>query len=187
MAHPGHEVGVAAEQDVGAAAGHVGGDGHAAAPPALRDDLRLALHILRLCVQQLVGYAWPGQGTPPCVIIILRSGPPPVLAVMINNIASAYSGQQQVHSSLRFGFVKTYLCCPATLLSVKHAGATVAKELVQRTHTFLLEHGREGLGALDAGGAHEHGPPLLVEQLDLRHHRRPLACPGTAQHGVVMV
>ncbi len=37
---------VAAEHDVGAAARHVGGDGHRARPPGLRDDVRLALVLL---------------------------------------------------------------------------------------------------------------------------------------------
>ena len=40
---PGHELGVAAEQDVGAAAGHVGGDGDHAEAAGLGDDLRLLL------------------------------------------------------------------------------------------------------------------------------------------------
>ena len=37
---PRHELGVAAEQDVGAAAGHVGGDGDGVLAAGLRDDLR---------------------------------------------------------------------------------------------------------------------------------------------------
>ena len=42
----GEELGVAAEQDVGAAAGHVGGDGDRALAAGLGDDLRLALVVL---------------------------------------------------------------------------------------------------------------------------------------------
>src|SRR3989304_10611942 len=42
----GEEVRVAAEQDVGAAPGHVRGDRHRALAPRLRDDLRLALVVL---------------------------------------------------------------------------------------------------------------------------------------------
>ena len=45
-------VGVAAEQDVGTAAGHVRGDGHGAHASRLRDDVRLALVVFR--VQGLV-------------------------------------------------------------------------------------------------------------------------------------
>ena len=48
----GHDVGVAAEQDVGAAAGHVRGDGNGAHAAGLRDDVRLALVVLR--VERLV-------------------------------------------------------------------------------------------------------------------------------------
>ncbi len=51
----GQEVGVAAEQDVGAATGHVGGDGHRALAPGLGDDLGLALVVLG--VQDLVADA----------------------------------------------------------------------------------------------------------------------------------
>src|SRR6266581_201608 len=40
------ELGVAPEQDVGAAPGHVGGDGHRLEPPGLRDDLGLLLVVL---------------------------------------------------------------------------------------------------------------------------------------------
>ena len=43
---PGHGFGVAAEDDVGAAAGHVRGDGHGALAAGLGDDLRLALVML---------------------------------------------------------------------------------------------------------------------------------------------
>ena len=39
---------VAAEHDVGAAAGHVGGDGHGGRAAGLRDDHRLALVLLRV-------------------------------------------------------------------------------------------------------------------------------------------
>lgn len=56
-AHPRHVLRVASQQDVGAAPRHVGGDGDGAAPPALRHDLRFALHVLRLGVQQLIGDA----------------------------------------------------------------------------------------------------------------------------------
>ena len=48
----GHDLGVAAKEDVGAAAGHVRGDGHGAHAARLRDDVRLALVVLR--VQRLV-------------------------------------------------------------------------------------------------------------------------------------
>ena len=41
-----HELGVAAEHDVGASAGHVGGDGDGALAAGLRDDLRLTLVLL---------------------------------------------------------------------------------------------------------------------------------------------
>ena len=43
---PGHRLGVAAEDDVGAAAGHVRGDGHGALAAGLGDDLGLALVVL---------------------------------------------------------------------------------------------------------------------------------------------
>ena len=43
---PRHELGVAAEQDVGAAAGHVGGDGDRVLAARLRDDLRFLLVVL---------------------------------------------------------------------------------------------------------------------------------------------
>ena len=42
----GHELGVAAEQDVGTAAGHVGGDGDRALAAGLRDDVGFALVVL---------------------------------------------------------------------------------------------------------------------------------------------
>src|SRR5579871_3304489 len=42
----GHELGIAAEHDVGAAARHVGRDGHRAEAPGLGDDLGLALVVL---------------------------------------------------------------------------------------------------------------------------------------------
>ena len=48
----GQHVGVAAQQDVGASAGHVRGDGHGAHAARLRDDVCLALVVLR--VQGLV-------------------------------------------------------------------------------------------------------------------------------------
>ena len=43
---PGHELGVAAEDDVGPSAGHVGGDRDRPLPPGLGDDLGLALVVL---------------------------------------------------------------------------------------------------------------------------------------------
>ena len=43
---PGHGVGIAAEDDVGTAAGHVRGDGHRVLAPGLGDDLGLALVML---------------------------------------------------------------------------------------------------------------------------------------------
>ncbi len=49
---PGHEVGVAAEDDVGASASHVRGDRHGPLPAGLGDDLGLALVVLG--VQHLV-------------------------------------------------------------------------------------------------------------------------------------
>ena len=45
---PGHELGVAAEQDVRAAAGHVRGDGHGAQASGLGDDLRFHGVVLRV-------------------------------------------------------------------------------------------------------------------------------------------
>ena len=48
-------VGIAAELDVGAAAGHVGGDGHRAHPPGLGDDVRLLLVVAG--VEDLVRHA----------------------------------------------------------------------------------------------------------------------------------
>jgi len=51
----GHVVAVAAKNDVGATARHVGGDGHGASSTRLGDDLRFALHVLRLGVEQVVG------------------------------------------------------------------------------------------------------------------------------------
>ncbi len=44
----GHELGVAAQQDIRAAAGHVGGNRHHAQPSGLGHDLRLALVIFRI-------------------------------------------------------------------------------------------------------------------------------------------
>ena len=52
---------VAAQHDVGAASGHVGGDGHAAGPSGFLDDLRLATVVLG--VQHLVLDAGLGQQT----------------------------------------------------------------------------------------------------------------------------
>ena len=51
----GEHLGVAAEQNVGTAASHVRRDGHSAQAARLRDDMRLALVVLR--VQGLVGNA----------------------------------------------------------------------------------------------------------------------------------
>src|SRR3954467_9498124 len=51
----GEELWIAAEEDVGAAAGHVGGNGDAPLAPGLRDDLRLALVLLG--VQDVMGNA----------------------------------------------------------------------------------------------------------------------------------
>ena len=51
----GHEIRVAAQQNIGAAAGHVGGDGHHPQPPGLRHNLRLAL--VELGVQHHVPHA----------------------------------------------------------------------------------------------------------------------------------
>jgi hypothetical protein len=50
LAHhlPGEEVRVAAEEDVGAATGHVGRDGHRAHPARLGHDLRFLLVVLRV-------------------------------------------------------------------------------------------------------------------------------------------
>ena len=45
---PRHELGVAAEQDVGAAAGHVGGDRDRALAAGLRDDLGFLRVVLRV-------------------------------------------------------------------------------------------------------------------------------------------
>ena len=48
---------IAAELDVGAAAGHVGGDGHGARHAGLRDDLRFLLVIAR--IEHVVRRHWP--------------------------------------------------------------------------------------------------------------------------------
>src|SRR5262249_59587172 len=48
---PGHGLRVAAENDVRAATGHVGGDRHRALAAGLGDDVGLAGDVLRLCVQ----------------------------------------------------------------------------------------------------------------------------------------
>ena len=50
-----HGLRVPAQKDVGTAAGHVGGDGHRLQAARLGDDLRLALGVHRLGVQDLVG------------------------------------------------------------------------------------------------------------------------------------
>ena len=47
--------GIAAQQNIGSAAGHVGGDGHHPQPPGLGHNLRFAL--VELCVQHHVAYA----------------------------------------------------------------------------------------------------------------------------------
>ena len=52
---PGHGLGIAAEDDVGAAAGHVRGDGHGPFAPGLGDDFGLAL--VMLGIQHLVRHA----------------------------------------------------------------------------------------------------------------------------------
>ena len=52
---PGHGLGIAAEDDVGAAAGHVRGDGHGPFAAGLGDDFRLALVVLG--VEHLVRHA----------------------------------------------------------------------------------------------------------------------------------
>ena len=54
---PRHELRIAAEQNVGAAAGHVGRDRHGAFPPRLRDELRFLRVILRVEHDVLVGAA----------------------------------------------------------------------------------------------------------------------------------
>ena len=51
---PGDGFGVAAEDDVGAAAGHVRGDGDGADAAGLGDDFRFTLGVFRLGVQQFV-------------------------------------------------------------------------------------------------------------------------------------
>ena len=52
-----HEIAVSAHDDVGAAAGHVGGDGHGAHAACLGHDFRFALHKFGLGIEQLVGDA----------------------------------------------------------------------------------------------------------------------------------
>ena len=54
-----HEVGIAAEQNVGAAAGHVRGDGHGALASGLGDDFRFAFVLLG--VEHVVLDAVPAQ------------------------------------------------------------------------------------------------------------------------------
>ena len=56
-----HELGIAAEQDVGAAAGHVGGDRDRALAAGLRDELRFLRVVLRVQHDVLVGAA-AGRG-----------------------------------------------------------------------------------------------------------------------------
>ena len=51
---PRHRLRIAAEDDVGAAAGHVGGDGDGLLAAGLGDDLGFAGHVFRLGVEQLV-------------------------------------------------------------------------------------------------------------------------------------
>ena len=51
-----HVIAVATEDDVSATAGHVGGDGDRTGSAGLGDDLRLPLHVFRLCVEQVVGH-----------------------------------------------------------------------------------------------------------------------------------
>ena len=56
-----HVVAVAAEDDVGAAASHVGGDGHGAGATRLGHDLGFPLHVFRLGIEQVVGNLLLGQ------------------------------------------------------------------------------------------------------------------------------
>ena len=56
-------MGIAAQDDVSAAAGHVGGNGDAARQSRLRDDLRLLCHVRGLCIQHVDAHARrPAQG-----------------------------------------------------------------------------------------------------------------------------
>src|SRR5215831_6005130 len=54
-----HEIGISAQQDVGAAAGHVSGYGHSALASSLRDDFRFTLVILG--VEHVVRYSLADQ------------------------------------------------------------------------------------------------------------------------------
>ena len=51
---PGHELGVATQDDVCPPACHVGGNGDGALPAGLSHNLRFPFHVLGLCVEQLV-------------------------------------------------------------------------------------------------------------------------------------
>src|SRR5262249_15684768 len=51
---PGNWLGIAAQDDVGAAPGHVGGYGHRPAPAGLGHDFRFAPNILRFGIEDLV-------------------------------------------------------------------------------------------------------------------------------------
>ena len=57
----GHVVAVAAEDDVGAAAGHVGGDGHGTGAAGLGHNFGLPLHVFGLGIEQVVGHLLLGQ------------------------------------------------------------------------------------------------------------------------------
>ena len=52
---PRHVVAVATQDDVGAATGHVGGDGHGAGAASLGHDFGFPLHVFRLGIEQVVG------------------------------------------------------------------------------------------------------------------------------------
>ena len=51
-----HVIAVAPKNDVGAAAGHVGSDGHGAGPAGLSNDLGFPLHVFGLGVEKVVGH-----------------------------------------------------------------------------------------------------------------------------------
>ncbi len=51
---PGDRLGIAPQENIGAATGHVGGDGDGARPARLGDDLRLALGVARLGVEHVM-------------------------------------------------------------------------------------------------------------------------------------
>ncbi len=68
----GHELGIAAQQNVGTAAGHVGGDRHRAFAPGLRHDGGFALVILG--VQHLVPHAHPLENAGEPLGLLHRNG-----------------------------------------------------------------------------------------------------------------